>query len=114
MHATSQLKSLALENTSHNSFAMNQELSRNFSLLIDEVHVHRTQLESDIAQTREVRVCEKDEARTSTFSLALRPLLQQDVALLEQRRTELEKVQQMVSACCTQFTNFVKRYLVSG
>ena len=37
VHATSQLKSLALENTSHNSFAMSQELTRNFSVLMDKV-----------------------------------------------------------------------------
>lgn len=39
VHATSQLKSLALENTSHNSFAMSQELNRNFSLLVEKVRI---------------------------------------------------------------------------
>lgn len=36
-HAKTQLKALALENTSQNSFAMNRELDRNFSCLIEKV-----------------------------------------------------------------------------
>merc|ERR1711934_976003 len=85
-HAKQQLKALALENTSQNSFAMNRELDRSFTALMEKVNQYRGELEAGIAH------------------------VQSDLAKLEERVSEAEGLRLRASTSAMDLEAFTSRF----